>query len=390
MARRFTEHLLACAVLAIFAVSALPEAHAKELRITIPWFSSLTPVQRLNQEGVEAVRKHDLVKAQALFYKAYLYDPGDPFTLNNLGYSAELQGDADRAEQFYSLAEKQDCTADIDLSSLNDLKGKPMLYALQDLQNASMRLNRMNVEAIELLTHDRGFEAEILLRRALTLDPSNPFTLNNLAVAEESVGDLEQAALHYNQAANLRSSEAIVVSPKKSWRGKPISQLAADGAKRVEVRLESIGTAKARATMLTLQGVAAINANDWSAAKQDFQAAYALDPTSAFTLNNLGYVAEKSGDIETAQFYYAKAKRAGDADARIGLASRSSAEGEHLLAVADDSDHKVTGELDAFSASRRGEPASPQLIPRGAEETPAKPAPIANPPVAPNPVQQPQ
>jgi Flp pilus assembly protein TadD len=368
----------------------LPEAHAKELRITIPWFSSLTPVQRLNQEGVEAVRKHDLVKAQALFYKAYLYDPGDPFTLNNLGYSAELQGDADRAEQFYSLAEKQDCTADIDLSSLNELKGKPMLYALQDLQNASMRLNRMNVESIELLTHDRGFEAEILLRRALALDPGNPFTLNNLAVAEESVGDLEQAALHYNQAANLRSNEAIVVSPKKSWRGKPISQLAASGAQRVEARLESLGTAKARATMLTLQGVAALNENDWSAAKQDFQAAYALDPTSAFTLNNLGYVAEKTGDIETAQFYYAKAKRAGDADARIGLASRSSAEGEHLLAVADDSDHKVTGELDAFSASRRGEPASPQLVPRGAEATPAKPAPSANPPVAPSPAQQPQ
>ncbi len=390
MSRRFTEHLLACAVLAVFAASMLPEAHAKELRITIPWFSSLTPVQRLNQEGVEAVRKHDLVKAQALFYKAYLYDPGDPFTLNNLGYSAELQGDADRAEQFYSLAEKQDCTADIDLSSLNELKGKPMLYALQDLQNASMRLNRMNVESIELLTHDRGFEAEILLRRALALDPGNPFTLNNLAVAEESVGDLEQAALHYNQAANLRSNEAIVVSPKKSWRGKPISQLAASGAQRVEARLESLGTAKARATMLTLQGVAALNENDWSAAKQDFQAAYALDPTSAFTLNNLGYVAEKTGDIETAQFYYAKAKRAGDADARIGLASRSSAEGEHLLAVADDSDHKVTGELDAFSASRRGEPASPQLVPRGAEATPAKPAPSANPPVAPSPAQQPQ
>ncbi len=385
MARRFTERLLACTVFAVSAVSLLPAAHATELRITIPWFSSLTPVQRLNREGVEAVRRHDLVKAQALFYKAYLYDPTDPFTLNNLGYSAELQGDANRAQQFYSLADKQDCTAEINISSLNELKGKPMLYALQDLQDASMRLNRMNVEAIELLTHDRGFEAEMMLRRALALAPQNPFTLNNLAVAEESVGDLEAAALHYRQAADLRSKATIVVSPKKSWRGKQITLLAASGAHRVQARLASLGTAQARAAMLTLRGVAAINENDWTAAEQDFKAAYALDPNSAFTLNNLGYVAEKTGDIETAQFYYAKAKRADNADARIGLASRSSAQGEHLLAIADDSDHQVTSELEAYSKSRSGEPGSPQLVPRGGAATPAKPAQQPVSPVAPQP-----
>src|SRR5712672_2914853 len=76
-------------------------------RITIPMRGRLTPVQRLNREGVDAVKKRELQKAEELFYKAYLYDPADPFTLNNLGYIAELEGQLDRANYFYKLASEQ-------------------------------------------------------------------------------------------------------------------------------------------------------------------------------------------------------------------------------------------------------------------------------------------
>ena len=82
-------------------------AQAAELKLSVPRRSHLTPVQKLNREGVDAVRKHDNRKAEALFYKAYLLDPDDPFTLNNLGYVAELEGQVDRAQQFYALATKQ-------------------------------------------------------------------------------------------------------------------------------------------------------------------------------------------------------------------------------------------------------------------------------------------
>ena len=61
--------------------------------------------------------------------------------------------------------------------------------------------------------------------------------------------------------------------------------------------------------MLTLRGVSATNQNDWSTAKQDFLQAYSLDSDSAFSLNNLGYVAEKDGDLETAQFYTRRPER---------------------------------------------------------------------------------
>src|ERR1700758_4799356 len=79
-------------------------AQAGELRIPLPKHSITTPVQQLNRAGVEAVNKHQLDKAKKLFYQAYLLDPNDPFTLNNLGFVSELEGSVDRAQRFYTLA----------------------------------------------------------------------------------------------------------------------------------------------------------------------------------------------------------------------------------------------------------------------------------------------
>src|SRR6516225_9959226 len=87
-------------------------------QINLPRRSKLTPVQRLNRDGVEAIKKNDYVSAEALFYRAYLYDPADPFTLNNLGYVAELRGQLDRAQKYYEMATKQGFDAPIDLSSI--------------------------------------------------------------------------------------------------------------------------------------------------------------------------------------------------------------------------------------------------------------------------------
>src|SRR2546422_719643 len=66
-----------------------------------------TPVQKLNRDGVKELQKHRLERAEKLFYRAYLIDPEDPFTLNNLGYISELQGKVDRAQRYYELAAKE-------------------------------------------------------------------------------------------------------------------------------------------------------------------------------------------------------------------------------------------------------------------------------------------
>lgn len=350
------------------AIAALQIAWAGDLKISIPRHSELTPVQRLNREGVEAVKKHEYEKAEAIFYKAYLYDPADPFTLNNLGYVSEMLGDTARAQRFYTLAAEQGCNAPVDISNAKSLEGKPMTYALNTLKNVKdvpMRVDHMNVQAVELLSQDRNFEADRLLRQALALEPSDPFTLNNLGVAIEATGDFQQALKYYDEAADMHSSEPIVVTFKRSLRGRAVSEAAADSARELRKRMSSLDNLQQRAIFLTMQGVSAANRNDWQDAKQDFINAHSLDPSDAFALNNLGYVAERDGDLETAQFYYSQARKAEDADARVGLATQREAEGQHLFTVASDSGGKVGDELNVYTEERHRETGPIELIPRG-------------------------
>lgn len=367
------------AAMAVIAIVG-PQAWAGDvLKITIPRHSELTPVQKLNRDGVEAVKKHQYEKAASLFYKAYLYDPADPFTLNNLGYISELQGELDRAHKFYALASEQGSNANIDRSNAKQLEGKPMQSVFQSLQDVPMRVNRMNVNALNLLSKDSGSQAVSLLREALRLEPQNPFTLNNLGVAYEAVGDYDNAMKYYVEAAGLRSSEPVVVTLDRSWRGKQVSAMAATSAKRLDARMKKMGSAEVTSALFTVRGVFAANQNDWLAAKQDFLHAYSLDPASAFSLNNRGFVAEMEGDLETAQFFYDKARKAGDSDARVGLATQRVAEGKKLFVVATDSDHQVDEVLDRYSQQRHLETGPIELTPRGNTPDGNSSAPLANP-----------
>ena len=116
----------------------------------------MTPVQRLNQEGVEAIHKRSYSeKAETFFYKAYLLDPDDPFTLNNLGYVSEFQGQVDRAQRFYALAAQQASDAVIARASSPRVEGHPMKDALA-VSDLPIQINHDNVEAKVRLLSCRG------------------------------------------------------------------------------------------------------------------------------------------------------------------------------------------------------------------------------------------
>jgi Flp pilus assembly protein TadD len=364
---------------AVAALALCSGCWAGDLKLSIPLRSNSSPAQRLNRDGVLAVRKGQFDKAEELFYKAYLYDPADPFTLNNLGFVAEQQGLLDRAHKFYELATEQSSTAEIALSSSKSLEKKPMRAALQGMEDVQMRVNRMNVAAMRLLTQNRAFEAVTLLKQTLALDQRNPFTLNNLGVAEEAIGDYQGALKSYDASAALQSSEPVMVTLDRAWSGKPVSEMAEASAGRLQKRLRDTNASRTQAAMLNMHGVYAVNQNDWSSAKQDFLRAYSIDPADAFSLNNRGYIAEKEGDLESAQFFYQKARRADDANAKVGFATAQPAEGQALLTVAGESDRKVDGVLGEFSKERHRETGPVELTPRGggAANTPAaaRPAP---------------
>jgi Flp pilus assembly protein TadD len=218
---------------------------------------------------------------------------------------------------------------------------------------------------MELLEQNRGFEAVALLQQALRLDPQNPFTLNNLGVADEAIGDFDNALRSYEEAARVHSSERVAVTTDRAWKGKSVTAMASAGAKRLQERMKKVNGAEEQAILFTVHGVSATNQNDWEKAKQDFLHAYSLDPSSAFTLNNRGFVAEMDGDLETAEFFYSKARKAGNANARVGLATQRAAEGKNLVSVASDSDGQVDRQLDRYSQERRRQTGPIELTPRG-------------------------
>lgn len=348
-------------------------AYAGDLRIAIPRRSPATPVQSLNRRGVEEIRKQQYDKARELFYQAYLLDPDDPFTLNNLGYISELEGDVERAARFYALSVRQDSNAVVALASSPHVEGHTFRNVTGGISNPAMQINRGNVEAIRLFSQRRVMEAQAVLDRTLKLGENNPFTLNNLGVAKESEGDFEGALKYYSAAANSPSAVSAVVTSESDSRGRPVTEIAAENVKRLKTRMQNSETAEARVALLNLRGVAAINRNDPRQGALDFLQAYKVDPSNAFTLNNLGYVAEMGGDLETAQSFYQSAREAEKANARIGLATRSSAEGMKLLNVAEDSDHQVDTQIELRQQERRRE-ARPIILKRR-DGQPVEPAP---------------
>jgi Flp pilus assembly protein TadD len=354
----FTEILFTGSLIIVTMIAGtqgwVPVAQARDLKINLPKRSHLTPVQRLNQEGVEAIRKHRYEKAESLFYKAYLLDPDDPFTLNNLGYISELQGQVDRAQRFYELAGQQATEAVIDRASSPRVKGRSLKEALA-IPDLPLQINHDNVQAVRMLSQGRAPEADLFLQQVLKKDPNNVFTLNNLGVAKEMEGESEAALKLYDEAAAVRSDASAVVTLNRSWRGKPVSEMASENAKNLRARVQGQRNVEAKLAELNLRGVSAINRNDPRAADQDFRAAYALDPNNAFALNNIGYLSEIEGDRETAQFYYDQARSAPSANAKVGLATRRAAEGSTLFQVAGDNDSKVAAKVNQERQERRAQ-----------------------------------
>lgn len=360
----FSRHRMSGVVIATALAGGLifvPEtAQAGDLKIVLPKRATTTPVQQLNREGVEAINKHHVDKAKKLFYQAYLLDPDDPFTLNNLGYIAELEGSGDRAQQFYAMAREQSFTAVVDRSSKADLRGKTVEQAAAILDR-DMQVNRANMEAMQLLQKDQVLDAESQLQNALIVDPTNPFTLNNLGLLREKEGDLQGALKNYQAASSRNSKEPAIVTPDRSLRGHPITEVSNRNAERIERRLPDQETIPNKTARLNLLGVTALNRNDLASARQYFEQAVELDSKDGFALNNMGYLSEMDGDRETADSYYRQAQTADRSTSRVTASSRHDALGMKLEQLAEDNDKKVNAAIDAQKQAKRAHPGPIQL-----------------------------
>jgi len=343
---------LPCLLLVPLLLIAAP-ARSQEKHFPLPKKSGYTPVQKLNHDGVKALEKHNLSKAKQLFYQAYLIDPNDPFTLNNLGYAAELEGDLDRAQRYYDQAAVNTSEALVDRATDKQAEGKMVAKVAGRAAQSTMQVTQLNRQAVQLLNHDRAPEADLVLQQALKLDPKNAFTLNNMGFAKEKEGELEEAIQFYMRASGTRSREPVVVTSNDDWRGKPISEIAKHNAEKTQHHLNENNDVEAQVARLNLRGVSAMNRNDRKTARQDFQKAYKLDPNYSFTINNMGFLAELDGDKETAQPYYKQAQSGDRAKAKVGVATRIEAEGQPLRQVAEQSTALMISTLEAQAETKR-------------------------------------
>jgi Flp pilus assembly protein TadD len=354
-------YVLAPSLLAISLFCGGICASAQQVRIPLPKKSKFTPVQQLNRDGVAALKKHDIGKAKRLFYKAYLIDPNDPFTLNNLGYVSELEGSLDRASRYYDQARANTSEAVIDRSTADEVQGKTVASVAGHTAEGPLKVNELNSEALGLLNRDRAPEADVVLQAALKIDPNNPFTLNNMGFAKEKEGEIESAIKFYDSSAATGSRDPIVIAFNKSWRGRPISEVAAQNAEKSRKELSKAQDMQARVARLNLRGVSAMNRNDRKTARQDFEQAYKLDPNNSFAINNMGYLAELEGDTETAQSFYEQAQRAERARQKVMVSTRPEVEGQTVGHVAEQSTTLVESSFAARAEARRRSGAPPAL-----------------------------
>ncbi|HEX3092551.1 MAG TPA: tetratricopeptide repeat protein [Candidatus Angelobacter sp.] len=360
-AQLVTRYVLAPSLLAMSLFCGGVSASAQQVRIPLPKKSKFTPVQQLNRDGVAALKKHDIGKAKRLFYKAYLIDPDDPFTLNNLGYVSELEGSLDRAQRYYDQARANTSEAVIDRSTADEVQGKTVASVAGHTAEGPLKVNELNSEALGLLNRDRAPEADVVLQAALKIDPKNPFTLNNMGFAKEKEGEIESAIRFYDSSAATGSRDPIVIAFNKSWRGKPISEVAAQNAEKSRRELSKSQDMQARVARLNLRGVSAMNRNDRKTARQDFEQAYKLDPNNSFAINNMGYLAELEGDTETAQSFYEQAQRAERARQKVMVSTRPEVEGQTVGHVAEQSTTLVESSFAARAEARRRSGAPPAL-----------------------------
>ena len=343
------------------------QGFAGDLQIPLPSRSLSIPTQKLNRDGVAELKRGHREKAKRLFYRAYLLDPDDPFTLNNLGYIAELDGDTDQALRYYALAARDRTDAVIAESSEAALKGKPLDDAFRQVQDSDLEIGKINERAIALLQEGRVFEARNLLQSALARHPNDPFLLNNLGYAMEAVGDAEAALRCYSAAASVHSTQPVVLTPRVKWRGRPISEVAKENAVAISKQIARGEGAEAKIARLNLRGVVALNDNNPPAARAFFLQAYQLDSQNAFTLNNLGYISELAGDQESAELYYEAARAGQDANARVGYATRRDVEGRRIDNLAGVNQVDVEATLKAIQSMKRRAPRPIELKRRDAD-----------------------
>ena len=134
---------------------------------------------------MKELARNDTARAEHAFYRAYLIDPDDPFQLAATSATWPKSKDSlsGRRSSMIWRPRTVCANATIAFSSNRELDGKQVSQVAGNARETPMQVNRFNVNAMGLMMKDRAPEAEMVLRKALALDPKNPFHLKQSGYA---------------------------------------------------------------------------------------------------------------------------------------------------------------------------------------------------------------
>ncbi|HUS19057.1 MAG TPA: tetratricopeptide repeat protein, partial [Terriglobales bacterium] len=215
-------------------------------------------VNRLNVEAISLLQKDRAIEAEGVLLKALDLQPNNAFTLNNLGFAREKQGELESALSYYVRAANAGSEESVIIAPNKDWRGKSITKIaernvakvrelLETEQSVEAKVARLNLRGVSALNKNNRVAARGFFQEAIKLDPNNAFSLNNMGYVSELDNDRESANYFYAKAKNADGNgESVGMATRRAAEGRPVGAVADSNETVVSSQMERDLLAKRR------------------------------------------------------------------------------------------------------------------------------------------------
>jgi tetratricopeptide (TPR) repeat protein len=215
-------------------------------------------LNEMNSQAVSLLGKDRAPEADVVLQAALKLDPRNPFTLNNMGFAKEKEGELEEAIKYYNQAAMTGSREPVVVTLNKDWRGKPIheiasrnaqkaRTELEKSEDIGAKVARLDLRGVSAMNRNERKRARDYFQQAYKLDPSNSFTINNMGYLAELEGDKETAEYYYGRAHNAEHAGAkVAVSTRPEVEGHPVGQVAQQSNDLVESRIQADVAAKRR------------------------------------------------------------------------------------------------------------------------------------------------
>src|SRR5437868_6187257 len=245
-------------------------------------------VTRLNVQALGLLQKDRAPEADRILTRALAIDAKNPFTLNNLGFAKEQEGELEAALSYYNQSANLHSQEPVIVTVHDSWRGQPISQVAGDNasevrklmrrernEDRSTRVARLNLQGVSALNRNDRRSARDYFQQAYKLDPKNAFILNNMGYLSELDGDRETAQFYYDKAQSAnRANDRVGVATRKDAEGRRLANVADSSDQLVEQRMraEAAQRRKAGPPSLKRRGGAVLGTRETSQPEPEQQA----------------------------------------------------------------------------------------------------------------------